>query len=179
MDIRVNGKAVNATVVALKGLSLQEAEAFLNANPDGRDTLAGSWHGKDVLIMAQGLKNGLVTLDGQPVNVTFFENEANTAKEGIKNQFKPQNPDADPAWAKGLMLGAEASGVVTVVAPIAMKVMGKSLKQSFPKMALISIGTIAAVGTLAMGVYAGAGAIQGAKAPVKPETLEPLLGYAI
>lgn len=179
MDIRLSGKTIQATVVALKGPTLQEAEAFLKANPDGRDTLAGTWQGKDVLVLAKGLKNGPLTLDGQPVAVAFFENEVNTAKEGVKAQFKPADPDADPAWAKGLILGTEAAGVVTVVTPIAMKVMGKSLRQSLPKMAAISVAAVAAVGALAMGVYAGAGAVQGSGAKVKPEALEALLGYAI
>lgn len=179
MDIRVNGKAIDAAVVALKGPTLGEAETFLKANPDGRDTVGGKWQGKDVLIMAQGLKEGPVTLDGQPVAVAFFENEANTASEGVKAQFKPADPNQDPAWAKGLILGTEASGIVTVATPIVMKVMGKSLRQSFPKLALITVGTVAAVGGLAMGAYAAAGAVQGAKKPVNPEALTPLLGYAL
>lgn len=89
MNLTWNGQRVDGVeVVRLPAnVSLEQAAQWLDAQPDGRDTLGVAGQDGDYLVLGHGLRapqaGEYLAINGRPVLPAFLEDEASTAAEGF------------------------------------------------------------------------------------------------
>lgn len=145
--------------------TLKDAETILKNSKDGNDTIGFTLDGQNYL--ASGIladpEGKTVTYNGKTVEVKFFENENNTALEGVGGALK-----STAGIVSTVLVGAGVGGFAAVGESFGSGLLnlgsalvgGGTIAKANPGMAFLKGGAIAAGATL--GLVGTIGAISGA-----------------